>query len=162
MINTSGVFSSIGSACRALALAAFALFLVHSGIATVWRSGQWIGQAAALAGADHAAVRRWLYGDSYVRAIARIRRAIPEDGEYLLVREGTVWEGNAYWVRFELAPRRARYLGPWSELPGPAALRREMPPGPRFVVLAAGAPRPPQLMERAEFLRAVERSHAGL
>ncbi len=154
---------SIGSASRALALAVFALFLVHSGVTAVWRSAQWIGQAATLAALDHNAVRRWLYGDPYVRAIARLRRAIPPDGEYLLVREGTVWEGNAYWVRFELAPRRARYLGPWSELPADAAaLRARMPPGPRYVVLAAGAPRPPRLLEREDFLRLVERSHAGL
>src|SRR5262245_52129971 len=153
---------SIGSGSRALALAVFALFLVHSGVITAWRSAQWIGQATTLAALDHTAVRRWLYGEPYVRAIARLRRAIPPDGEYLLVREGTVWEGNAYWVRFELAPRRARYLGPWSDLPGAAVLRREMPPGPRYVILAAGAPRPPRLLEREDFLRLVERSHAGL
>lgn len=149
------------SAFRALALGTFALFLLHSGASTVWRSAQWIGQAATLAGEDRAAIRRWMLGPSYVGAIERIRRAIPPDGEYLLVRDGTVWEGNAYWVRFELAPRPARYLGPWTELPDAETLRRRMPAGPRFVVIAAGQPRPPLLMEREDFLRAVERSHGG-
>ena len=153
--------SFIGSAFRALALGALALFLVHSGVLTVLRAAKSIGQAAPLVVADHLAIRSAELGPAYVRGIARIRRAIPRDGEYLLVRDGTVWEGNAYWARFELAPRRARYLGPWTELPDAATLRREMPPGPRYVVIAAGAPRSPLLMEREEFLREVERSHGG-
>jgi hypothetical protein len=149
---------SAGSAFRALALGAFALFLLHSGVLTGWRCAQWIGQAVSLAGEDHAAVRRWMLGPTYVRGIERIRRTIPRAGAYLLVRGGTVWEGSGYFVGFELAPRRARYLGPLNELPDAETLRRSMPPGLRYVVIAYSEPRPPVLMEREDFLRAV-RSH---
>lgn len=154
--------SFAGSAFRALALGALALFLVQSGASTVLRSAQWIGQAASLAGHDHAAVRRWVRGGPYVKSIERIRRAIPRQGEYLLVRGGTEWEGGAYWVRFELAPRRARFLGVWGELAAERKPRRELPPGPRWVVIAFSEPRPPVLMRREEFLRALDRAHGGV
>jgi hypothetical protein len=150
------VSSFAGSAFRALALGVLAFFLVQSGISTILRSAHWIGQAASLAGRDHAAVRRWVSGGPYVRAVEHIRRAIPRDGEYLLVRGGTEWEGGALWVRFDLAPRRARFLGVWGELAA-----RELPPGPRWVVIAFSAPRPPVLMRREDFLRTLDRAHGG-
>jgi hypothetical protein len=157
------VSSFAGSAFRALALGVFALFLLHSGAATALRVHQWVGQAASLAGEDSLAVRRHVLGISYVRAIERLRRAIPRDGEYLLVRGKTEGEGGgSYWVRFELAPRRARFLGGWSELPDGETLRRRLPPGPRWVIIAFSEPRAPVLMEREDFLRALDRSHGGV
>lgn len=154
--------SFVGSACRALALAAFALFLVHSGSLTVSRSWRWLAQASSFAGEETPAIRRHLLGASYLLAIERLRQAIPRDGEYLLVRGGTEWEGGQYWVRFELAPRRARFLGAWRDLPDGQILRRTLPPGPRWVVIAYSEPRPPVLMDRQELLLALDgRSHGG-
>lgn len=154
--------SFAGSAFRALALGVFALFLLHSGAATALRVYQWVTQTASLANEDSLAVRRHTLGISYVRAIERLRRAIPRDGEYLLVRGKTEGEGGgSYWVRFELAPRRARFLGGWSELPDGETLRRRLPPG-RWVIIAFSEPRPPVLMEREDFLRALDRSHGGV
>ena len=154
--------SFAGSAFRALALGAFALFLFQAGTSAVLRSGRWIGRAVSLAGHDQAAVRRGVRGASYVEAIERIRRIIPRGGEYLLVRGGTEWEGGAFWVRYELAPRRARFLGVWGELAAERSQRRKLPPGPRWVVVAFSEPRPPVLMRREEFLRALDRSHGGV
>lgn len=153
--------SFAGSAFRALALAVFALFLIDSGASTVWHSWRGIAQAAALAGEDTSAIRRRLLGSRYLRAIEQLRRAIPRDGEYLLVGGGTEKHGGALWVRFELAPRRARFLGRWTELPVGRDLRRTLPPGPRWVVIAFSEPRPPILMDRQGFLLALDRSHGG-
>ncbi len=153
--------SFVGAAFRALALAAFAFFLVHSGSSTVSRSWRWMAQAASLADDEPPAIRRRLLGSRYVLAIERLRRAIPRDGEYLLVGGGTEKQGGALWVRFELAPRRARFLGRWTELPAGRALSRRLPPGPRWVVIAFSESRPPVLMDRQEFLRALDRSHGG-
>lgn len=162
MIDTFAVLAFFGSACRALALAAFALFLIHGASSTVVRSCRWMARTAPLADEDTSAIRRHLLGSRYLLAIERLRRAIPPDGEYLLVRGGTERQGGPLWVRFELAPRRARFLGPWTELPGGRDLRRKLPPGPRWVVIAFSEARPPILMDRQEFLRALDRSHGGL
>jgi hypothetical protein len=157
------VSSFAGSTFRALALGVFALFLLHSGAATAVRVYGWLSRTSALAGEDSLAVRQHVLGISYVRAIERLRRAIPRDGEYLLVRGKTEGEGGgSYWVRFELAPRRARFLGGWSELPDGETLRRRLPPGPRWVIIAFSEPRAPVLMEREDFLRALDRSHGGV
>jgi hypothetical protein len=157
------VLSFAGSAFRALALGAFALFLVHSGCLTGLQAAGTITRAAALADEDLAAVRRRMLGPSYVRAIERLRRDIPRDGEYLLVRDVTEGDGGgAYWVRYELAPRRARFLGDWNRLPDGRTLRRRLPPGPRLVVIAFTEPRPPVLMDRDDLLSALDRAHGGL
>jgi hypothetical protein len=69
-------------------------------------------------------------------------------------------------VRFDLAPRRARYLGLLSEmaghhLPGDALAER-LAAGPRWVVVAYADRQPPLLIEREAFLRQLLRqSEAG-
>src|SRR5262245_50639918 len=118
MINRPAVLRFAGSTFRALALGVFALFLLHAGAATAARVYGWITQTSSLAGEDAFTIRRRMLGISYVRMVERLRRTIPRDGEYILVRgKGENEGGGSYWVRFELAPRRARYLGPWEELP---------------------------------------------
>lgn len=162
MINTSAVLAFAGSVLRAVALGIFALFLVLAAPPAVSRSAKWVVQAASVAGDDLATARRRALGEPWVSAIAEIRRAVPRDGDYLLVNGGMEWEGGPYWVRFDLAPRRARFLGVWSELPDSATLRRSLPPGPRWVVIAFREPQPPILMAREDFLRALDdRSHGG-
>jgi len=157
------MLSFAGSTFRALALGAFAIFLAHSGYWTLFRVSNCMRQAAPLFNEDTLAIRRRTLGPSYVRAIERLRREIPRDGEYLLVRDVTEGDGGgAYWVRFELAPRRARFLGDWTALPDGRTLRRKLPPRPRQVIIAFTEPRPPLLMDREDFLRALDRSHGGL
>ena len=161
MINTSGVLSFAGSVFRALALGLFGLFLaaalVQSGAHVVRRAGY-----AVLRGAEPPlATRRRLLGEPYAEAIERIRRAIPPDGEYLMVNGGIEPEGGPYWVRFELAPRRARFLGLLRELPDGETLRRRLPPGDSPVVVAFREGRPPVLLDRESFLRELDRLHGG-
>jgi len=161
VINTAAVLSFAGSVLRAVALGVFALSIAFAIPPAFSRTIRWVGQASAVAGDDLATVRRRYLGADWVSAIDGIRRAIPRDGEYLLVNGGTAWGGGPYWVRFDLAPRRARFLGLWSELPAAGTLRRRLPQGPRYVVIAFREPQPPILLEREEFLRVLDRSHGG-
>lgn len=161
MINTAEVLSFAGSVLRAVALGVFALSIAFAIPPAVSRTARWVRQASAVAGDGVATVRRRYLGAPWVSAIDDIRRAIPRDGEYLMVNGGTAWGGGPYWVRFDLAPRRARFLGLWSELPSSAQLRGRLPRGPRYVVIAFREPQPPILMEREEFLRVLDRSHGG-
>jgi hypothetical protein len=161
VINNSAVLAFAGSVFRALALGIFALFLLLSLPPALSRSARWVVQASWVAGEDSAAARRRTFGDPWVSAIEEIRRTIPRDGVYLLVNGGAEWEGGPYWVRFDLAPRRARFLGLWSELPESGVLRRSLPPGPRWVVIAFHEPAPPLLLGREDFLQALDRYHGG-
>jgi hypothetical protein len=153
VINSPAVFAFAGSVLRAVALGVFALYFALAVPPTLLRCVRWTRQAAALAGEDPLAARRRFLTPPYAARIDAIRRTIPRDGEYLLVDGGTELEGGAYWVRFELAPRRARWVGRLSELPDAATLRGTLPPGPRWLVIAFRDPVPPILMEREEFLR---------
>ncbi len=150
-----------GSVLRGVALGVFALSIAFAIPSAVSRTVRWVGQAASVAGEDLSTVRRRYLGDPWVSAIDEIRRAIPRDGEYLLVNGGTKWGGGPYWVRFDLAPRRARFLGLWSELTDAGALRGRLPEGLGYVVIAFREPQPPILMRREDFLRALDRSHGG-
>lgn len=162
MINTSAVLAFTGSVFRALALGIFALSIAFALPPAVSRTMRWVGQAVSVADEDLATVRRRGLGDPWVLAIEEIRRAVPRNGEYLLVNGGSEWEGGPYWVRFDLAPRRARFLGILSQLPNANAVRRRMPRSARYVVIAFREPQPPILMEREDFLHALERFRGGV
>jgi hypothetical protein len=110
-------------------------------------------QAAAQAGEGSAGAWRRVQGKDYTEAIERIRRTIPRGGEYLLVNGAAEWQGAAYWVRFDLAPRRARYLGLLSELAGGNGLAERLAAGPEWVVVAFPDRQPPLLIDREAFLR---------
>jgi hypothetical protein len=140
---------------RSLAAGIFLLFLATAVPPAIQQSGGRVLWGASLAGEDPQAARRRFLGEPWARAIDEIRQVIPPDGEYLLASaEGAE---DTYWIRFELAPRRALFLGRWSRLPAGALL----PPGPRWVVVAFEEPRPPLLLTREEFLRRVDRSRGG-
>jgi len=68
-----------------------------------------------------------------------------------------VEEGAIYWVRFDLAPRRALFLGRQRNLPGPQRLQSRIPAGVRWVVVASGSAMPPKLLIREELLREAAR-----
>ena len=167
MIHTAAVLSFAGSVFRAVALGLLGLFLVLSIPTAAVHTGVRLVQAAALMGEDAAGARRRVQGAAYMDAIEQIRRTIPRDGEYLLVDAGEERQGSPYWVRFDLAPRRARFLGRLRDLPGlpgPTGtdpLADRMPASSRWVVIAWYG-HPPVLIDRETFLRRLEESHGPL
>ena len=102
------------------------------------------------------------FGPGYVQAIEQIRRTIPVDGAYLLINgHGSPEEGGPIWVKFDLAPRRAVYLGKLEDLGNADRLRRRMPRAARWVVIARGVYDPPVLVERYRFVRQLEERTGG-
>jgi hypothetical protein len=136
---------------RSLAAGIFVIFLATAVPPAILQSAGRVVWAAFLAREDTRQARRRFLGEPWARAVDEIRRVVPRDGEYLLV--GGVANEDTYWVRFELAPRRALFLGLWSRLPRGATL----PPGPRWVVVAFEEPEPPLLLTREDFLRRLDR-----
>jgi hypothetical protein len=133
----------------------FASLLVAVPLAAV-RVAFRLREAAAAMGEDARGARARKLGADAVAAYDRIRRAVPEDGAYLLLDGGEEWEGATYWVRFELAPRRARFAGRLSELA--ATPGWTLPPGPRWVVVALPG-RPPLLLAREDLVARLARMH---
>ena len=102
------------------------------------------------------------FGPAYVQAIDRIRKTIPVDGAYVLVNaHPNVEEGAPVWVKFELAPRRAVYLGKLDKLGTAERVRRRMPRAARWVVITNGAYDPPVLVERFRFIQQFEERTGG-
>lgn len=102
------------------------------------------------------------FGPGYVQAIEQIRRTIPPDGAYLLITgHGEVEEGGPIWVKFDLAPRRAVYLGRLEDLDNADRVRRRMPRAARWVVIASGVYDPPVLVERFRFMKQIEERNGG-
>jgi hypothetical protein len=102
------------------------------------------------------------FGPAYVHAIEQIRRTIPPDGAYLLINaHPDVEEGGPIWVKFDLAPRRAVYLGKLQDLGDADRLRRRVPRAARWVVIAYGAYDPPVLVERYRFMRQIRERNGG-
>ena len=71
--------------------------------------GRRLAETVPLAGEDARGARERSLGAPVVESLDAIRRAIPSTEEYLLVDGGEEFQGATYWVRFELAPRRARF-----------------------------------------------------
>jgi len=151
------MLSFAGFVFRALTLGLFVLFFLAALPQAAVHVAERTGEAIRQWNEPPAAARRRVLGEPCAAAIERIRRAVPRDGEYLLVDGAPPWEGGTYWVRFELAPRRARFLGPWSEL----ASRRRRPPDGSLVVIAFGDGVPPLMMDRESFLRELDKVHGG-
>lgn len=140
-----------------LALALFAVFLANSvfqAARTSASTGRLLFQAR---GETPHQERIRAYGPEYTRAIEEIRRKIPEDGAYILISGVSESEGAPYWVKYDLAPRRAAYLGELRLLQPVDRLRNRMPRAARWVVIAYGSYRPPVLIERYKFVQERER-----
>jgi hypothetical protein len=140
---------------RRLALAAFLLSLIAGLPLTAVRTLRRVGRATLSLGEDARGARVRLLGAATVAALDSIRQAIPADGEYLLVDGGDELQAEAYWVRFELAPRRAVFLGRLSEMERAPRLSWKLPLAARWVVVAypGGTPR---LLSGQEFLELLE------
>ncbi|HXO29898.1 MAG TPA: hypothetical protein VOA80_21295 [Thermoanaerobaculia bacterium] len=140
---------------RRLALAAFLLSLIAGLPLTAVRTLRRVGRATLSLGEDARGARVRLLGAATVAALDSIRHAIPEDGEYLLVDGGEELQAEAYWVRFELAPRRAVFLGRLSEMERAPRLSWKLPPAARGVVVAYPGG-PSRLLSGREFLELLE------
>ena len=151
MIKNSAVLSFAGSVFRAVTLALVGVSVLAAIPLTALRVGRRIVETVPLAGEDARGARERVLGAPVVASLDAIRRVIPADGEYLLVDGGEEPEGATYWIRFELAPRRARFAGRLSEMKAPLRL----PAGPRWVVVAF-PDGPAALFERDDFLRRLE------
>jgi hypothetical protein len=144
---------------RALDLAAaglLALFLMSGVSAALLRAGSELYQAAH-AHESLAEARARVYGEAYTRAIDQIRRELPAGDGYLLVEGGDPGTGGAYWVRYDLAPRRAVYLGRLDELTSGARIRRRLAANLRHVVVAFDTREPPRLYDRYRFIQEIDR-----
>ena len=150
--------SQPGRLPRAIGLGLFACFVLVSlpGAATHSFRRAVHAAMAALRGESSAAALRRIEGSAYVEAVARIGRAIPEDGAYFLVDAGPEGRGAPFWVRFDLAPRKALFLGRLDERTGRAALAARLAAAPDLAVVVAPRDRePPSLFDRESFLREV-------
>jgi hypothetical protein len=139
----------------------FALFLAVSLPPAALRSAKRMAQAVGLTGEGPEAARRRVLGGPWVEMVEAIRRVIPPDGAYLLVDATAEEEGGAYWVRYELAPRRALFLGKVAELGPPDRLAAATAGGPPWVVVARRDRQPPLLFRRDDFLRGLARLHGA-
>jgi hypothetical protein len=93
--------------------------------------------------------RKRLSGEEYVDGIEAIRRSIPPDGVYLLLKESAAEDEADLWVRYDLAPRRAVLLDQSKAL---LARELEVLQGkadelPRYSVIVLGQGKAPQLMD---------------
>jgi hypothetical protein len=144
-----------GAWFRRLALAAFLLSLIAGLPLTAVRTLRRVGRATVALGEDARGARVRLLGAATVRALDSLRQAIPADGEYLLVDGGEELQAEAYWVRFELAPRRAVFVGRLSEMERAPRPARELPPAARWVVVAYPGG-PPRLLSREALVDLLE------
>ena len=137
------------------ALALFGLLLAVSLFWETGRSVRRIWWAFAYAGETPLEERTRMFDPRYVQAIEEIRRKIPRHGVYALVDADPVEEGSVLWVRFDLAPRRATYLGFLHDLRDSRTVRQRLIREARWVIVAS-VRRPPVLYDRPAFLRAVQ------
>lgn len=139
-----------GARSATFALTLFGLLLAVSLAWSTGRAVRRIYQAHLHAGETPLEERYRHFGPEYSLAIEEMRRAIPPHGVYALVDADQAELGSVLWVRFDLTPRRAVYLGHLHELNRRYA-RERMVQEVRWVIVAS-VDKPPVLYERQEFL----------
>ena len=144
-----------GSILSLLALALFTAFLAVSLPPALSRSVDFIKLARRLRDEPVLDQRVRVWGASYTMAIEQIRRIIPRDAAYVIVEGEPSPAGAPLWVRFDLAPRRAIFLGQMARLGSPQRARRRIPRIATWVVVAHDS-RAPELMTRSRFLHLLE------
>jgi hypothetical protein len=149
------------TALSSLALLLLALHLVLSLPPVVRVAAQRVSHLYWTWGESSREERTRTFGPDYVSAIETIRRTIPRDGAYVLINGDPLDDGGPLWVKFDLAPRRAVFLGRLRESDDGSRIRNRMPRAARWVVITYGDYRPPLLLERHELVRRLrERGHA--
>lgn len=144
---------------RRSAAAVLALFLAGLTVSVGWttaKAARRMQKAFLYAGESALAERSREFGAPYARKIEEIRRLIPRDGVYAVIDGDDVELGGAIWARFDLAPRRAVFLGLRKDLPGPGELRRRIPPEAQWAVIGH-AEDPPELLSVQQLLAEAER-----
>ena len=142
---------------RLAALGAVAWTLASS-LLPAWRNVAANGRAAlARAGESPRQARVRSLRPEVAAVYDRLRREIPPDGAYLLVDGGSLAQGCPYWVRYELAPRRAYLVGTLGRWPSTSDLRAAWRDDVRFAVIARPEGAPPEVMEKSELPAALER-----
>jgi len=101
------------------------------------------------------------YGPVYTHEIEKIRQTIPRDGAYILINGDPLEQGGPLWIKFDLAPRRAVYVGELDKLERVERLKKRMPRAARWVVIAYGPYRRPVLIERYKFVQEREERPKG-
>jgi hypothetical protein len=150
------VRNKLGRALDALAVATLGFYLAVAVPWSLLRSGDELSQAARSHESRQAARLR-VHGEAYTRGIDEIRRQLPLDQAYLLVEAGKLRQGGAYWVRYDLAPRRAIFLGREVDLTDPGRVRKRLTANLRQVVISYGPKLAPRLLPRYVFVQEVER-----
>lgn len=143
------------SVLRVVVLALFAASLLVATERAARSSWTRIVPAISRFGEDSKQARRRALGARWVAAEEEIARAIPAGGDYLLVDGGEERQGAALFLRYQLAPRRARFAGRLSAVADPSRWAASLPAGPHWVVVAYPR-RPPVLVERTDFARWLE------
>lgn len=144
-----------GARSATFALALFGLLLAVSLAWSTSRAVRRIYWAHLYAGETPLEERYRHFGPEYALAIEEIRRAIPPHAVYALVDADEAEEGSVLWVRFDLVPRRAVYLGHLHELQTRRMVRERLIREARWVIVAS-VRKPPVLYERQEFLRRLD------
>ncbi len=110
------------------------------------------------AGESLEAARARLFGGEYARAVELIRRQVPVEQAYGLVAGDSAQGGGVLWVRYDLAPRRAVYLGELARLTraGAEGARAALGDDVQTVVVAY-AGRAPRFYRRDDFLHRLDR-----
>lgn len=148
--------NKLGRALDALAVATLGFYLAVAVPWSLLRSGDELSQAAR-SHETRKAARLRVHGEAYTRGIDEIRRRLPLDQAYLLVEAGKQRYGGAYWVRYDLAPRRAVFLGREVDLTDPGRVRKRLTANLRQVVISYGPKLAPRLLPRYVFMQEVER-----
>jgi hypothetical protein len=149
----------LGWAVNLVAAALVALYLAAALPRAAGVVGFMLRLPGRTAGESLPAARARLFGGEYSRAIDLIRRQIPVEQPYALVAGDSAQSGGVLWVRYDLAPRRAVYLGELGRLARVSdigGLRAALGSDLQTVVVAyAGAP--PHLYRLEDFLRSLGR-----
>jgi hypothetical protein len=140
----------------AVGLGALALFLAAAVPVSLRDAGSLTGWARQRYRLDAAGARSAVFGEPYVRGVEQVRRLIPEDAAYFLVNAVPEDEGPMCWVRYELAPRRAVFLGDLGRMKR-RHLRLLQSRPVEWVVIAYGAATPPRALPRQELVDSLVR-----
>jgi hypothetical protein len=151
----------LGWAVNLVAAALVALYLAAALPRAAGVAGFMLRLPGRTAGESLPAARARLFGGDYSRAVDRIRRQIPLTQPYALVAGDSAQSGGVLWVRYDLAPRRAVYLGELRRLPRDAAVVRAAVGEDVEAVVVAYAGQPPRLLHIGDFLRALGRPDGG-
>lgn len=147
---------SSGSLLASLALGLFAVYLAVALLGAAHDTGRNLALMYYTRGETPFQERARSYSPEYAEGIAAIRRTIPPDGAYLLINGTPEEKGGPFWAKFDLAPRRAVFLGELGKLDDTRSLRRRMPRAARWVVITHGPYGRPVLIERYKFVRSLQ------